>query len=519
MKKILDIIMVIVLGILIAWISFSNKSQESTFSQQTQIKEKIYVAVEGAGEVVAINTKTREEISRIDLSEEINGKKINYMPHNLQVAPDNKSVWVTANAMEDMEKMSFQIIQKAYADEGHGEAKAMESDQVIIIDPLTDKITRRIDIGQGLHLAHVALTPDSKYAIVAAQEKGIIYKINASSFEVEKQTETKKGGGPHGLRISPDGKKAYIAMLGGKSLGILDILSMSLSDVSLKGAAVQTGVTADGKYALASVYDTKSLAVYEVATKKLSYVDLPPEAKGPVQLYPTPDSRFVYVADQGYYFNQPTSDLVYKIDLAEMKVVKAIKAGKAPHGVAVSQDGKFVYITNLLSGDISVIDTTTDKEIAKIKVGKEPNGISEWYGNGVSASVNNTGTLSAIEDSFDFGTVSMAKGDVSHSFKIKNFDSAPVKIIKIYTSCMCTEATLVMDTSSKGPFGMPGHGGLSSRLNETILPKQEVRIDVVVDPTAHGPQGTGPAQKVVFIETDSVTTPVLKLVMDINVTP
>ena len=57
----------------------------------------------------------------------------------------------------------------------------------------------------------------------------------------------------------------------------------------------------------------KSLAVYDIASQKLSYVDLPKEAKGPVQIYPSPDSKYVYVADQGYYFNQPKSDLVYKI--------------------------------------------------------------------------------------------------------------------------------------------------------------------------------------------------------------
>ena len=136
------------------------------------------------------------------------------------------------------------------------------------------------------------------------------------------------------------------------------------------------GVTADGKYALASVYDAKSLAVYDIASKKLSYVDLPKEAKGPVQIYPSPDSKYVYVADQGYYFNQPNSDLVYKIDLGEMKVAQTIKGGTAPHGVAVSQDGKFVYATNLLSDDLSVIDADAGKEIARIKIGKMPNG---WF--------------------------------------------------------------------------------------------------------------------------------------------
>ena len=57
-----------------------------------------------------------------------------------------------------------------------------------------------------------------------------------------------------------------------------------------------------------------------------------------------------------------------------MKVAQTIKGGTAPHGVAVSQDGKFVYATNLLSDDLSVIDADAGKEIARIKIGKMPNG-------------------------------------------------------------------------------------------------------------------------------------------------
>jgi YVTN family beta-propeller protein len=222
------------------------------------------------------------------------------------------------------------------------------------------------------------LTPDGLFAITASQEKGVIYKINTISFEIEKTVDVQAGAGPHGLRISPDGKTAYIAMLGGKSMGILNIEKMNLEYVPLKGSAVQTGVTPDGKYALASVYDTRSLAVYEIASGTLRYVDLPKEAKGPVQIYPTSDSRFVFVADQGYYFDQPTSESVYKIDVVQGTVVQTIRAGQAPHGVVVSSDQKNVYITNLVSDDVSVIDMQSGQEVKRIKVGDTPNGISIW---------------------------------------------------------------------------------------------------------------------------------------------
>ncbi len=513
-KVIIALIAIMGIGAL----AYYGKSENSSMS--SGVKEKVYVAIEGSGEIAVIDMATRRVLKRIDLSEDKGEATVGYMPHNVQVAPDNKSVWGTANAMDAKMKMSFRIIPRAEANEGHDGEAVMEKskDEVIVVDPFSDVIIKRIELGQELHLSHISLTPDSAYAIVASQEKGIMYKINATSFEVEKEVPTKKGDGPHGLRISPDGKTAYIAMLSGKSMGVLDTASFSLKDVPLKGAAMQTGVTPDGKYALASVYDAKSLAVYDTLFAKLTYIDLPKGAKGPVQIYPTPDSRYVYVADQGYYFDQPTGDTVYKIDLAEMKVAQTIKGGSAPHGVVVSKDGKFVYITNLLSDDVSVIDIARDIEIAKIKVGKMPNGISLWYGAAKTSGKGNYSELVSMEKSFDFGTVSMAKGKASHSFKVKNMGSTLIKIAKIYTSCMCTEATLVNGLSRKGPFGMPGHGGLSST-GETVKAGQEISIEVVVDPAAHGPQGTGPAKKVVYIETDSALNPTIKLVIDINVIP
>lgn len=343
----------------------------------SQIKEKIYVAVEDDGVVVVIDSAKGEVIKKINLSKESNGGRIDFMAHNVQVSPDGKSVWVTANAV-DNKSMKDMNGAKSGTSMNDGMDMMQKNDEVIVIDPRTDSIVKRIEVGQELHLSHVVITPDNSYAIVAAQEKGIIYKINANTFAIENEVETTKGGAPHGLRISPDGNTAYIAMINGKSLGILDMDSFQLSYVLLSGSAVQAGVTPDGKYALASVYDTKSLAVYDIEKKIVKYIKLPEGAKGPVQIYPTPDSRYVYVADQGYYFNQPNGKFVYKIDLEKMEVVKEIESGIAPHGVVVSKDGKFVYITNILGRDVSVIDTFSDEKMESIKVGNKPNGISVW---------------------------------------------------------------------------------------------------------------------------------------------
>jgi len=344
--------------------------------------EKVYVAVEGDGIIAVINPATNKVISKISLTVEHDGGILPYQPHNVQVAPDMQSVWVTANSGSH-QGHAAKITPSAYA-HGEEEEAGDDSDEVIIIDPKTDRIVKRIPIDKGIHLAHIVLTPDSKIAIATAQTIGAIYKINTETFEIEKKIfvpttgPEKTPSEPHGLRVSPDGKTAYIANFGGKSLGILDIASNALSIVPLGGKAVQAGVTADGNYAVVSLYDTKRLAVYDTRDASLKMINLPEGSKGPIQMYATPDSRYVYLADQGYYSEQPQGSLVYKIDLERSAVVKEITAGDAPHGVALSHDGARVYVTNLLSGDLSVIDTASDTEIAKIRVGKEPNGVSVW---------------------------------------------------------------------------------------------------------------------------------------------
>mgnify|MGYP003394152150 FL=1 len=266
---------------------------------------------------------------------------------------------------------------------GHDEEE-MESekktipDQLIVIDPRKDEIIKRIDIAQDQHLAHIVVTRDGKTAFATAQEPGSVYRINGETYKIDKTLPLAKDSQPHGLRLSSDDTKAYIALIGGKGIGVIDIKTNAIKIIPLAGSAVQTAVIPNSSYVAVSVYDTKQMAFYDSLTEEVSYIDLPFESEGAIQSYATPDGKYLYVADQGYYFGKPTSDYVYKIDVQNKKVVQSIQAGVAPHGVVVSPDGKRAYITNLLSDDISVIDTATDKELVKVKVGKMPNGISLW---------------------------------------------------------------------------------------------------------------------------------------------
>lgn len=111
-------------------------------------------------------------------------------------------------------------------------------------------------------------------------------------------------------------------------------------------------------------------------------------------------------------------------------------------------------------------------------------------------------TLAAPKSFFNFGNVSMAAGRVSHRFRIRNTGSAAVTVTMLYTSCMCTEATLITPAGKKGPFGMAGHGTIRS-INERIAPGTEALVEVVFDPAAHGLAGLGPVERIVTVKNDA----------------
>jgi len=109
------------------------------------------------------------------------------------------------------------------------------------------------------------------------------------------------------------------------------------------------------------------------------------------------------------------------------------------------------------------------------------------------------GSLVSLKPSVDLGTISMAAGNVSFRYLIKNTGAAPLTINRIFTSCMCTSAMLVTGTQRKGPFGMPGHGP-STAVRAPLAPGELATVEVVFDPAAHGPSGLGRIERSVTVQ-------------------
>jgi|SRR3990167_6569982 len=111
-----------------------------------------------------------------------------------------------------------------------------------------------------------------------------------------------------------------------------------------------------------------------------------------------------------------------------------------------------------------------------------------------------TGKLTASETSWDFGTVSMAKGVVIKKFSVTNTDAIPATATKLFTSCMCTKAVLWVNGKEWGPYGMPGMGPAIPDIAAEIAPGQTAEVEVTFDPAAHGPAGVGQIERQVTVQ-------------------
>ena len=71
-----------------------------------------------------------------------------------------------------------------------------------------------------------------------------------------------------------------------------------------------------------------------------------------------------------------TNNTISVIDTATNTVIATVNVGTDPSGVAVTPDGKKVYVANQDSNNVSVIDTATNTVTASIPVGNGPSGVA-----------------------------------------------------------------------------------------------------------------------------------------------
>lgn len=111
----------------------------------------------------------------------------------------------------------------------------------------------------------------------------------------------------------------------------------------------------------------------------------------------------------------------------------------------------------------------------------------------------------AINNSHDWGTISMKDGKVEVIFEVKNNGSETLKLYDVVTSCTCTTAQLILGDNKSPLFGM--HSKFDYVLE--IPAGETAQVKAVFDPAFHGPTGVGQISRQITVKTNDASRPQL----------
>ena len=314
---------------------------------------KVFIADQGSGTVTVIDVVSFKKLAIIPVGRS---------PHNVQVAPDAKRLWVTNNGRPSASEQH-----QSSTGPGHGQSTGRG--ELWVLDIGTHAVVATVSVGS--HPAHVVLTPDGRHAYVTNGGDGTVSVVDTQAGRLT--ATIRVGDSPHGIRMSPDGREAYVANLKGGTVSIIDTATMKESArLPVGKGPAQTGFTPDGRLAFVSLSEENQVALIDPAARRV--VRKVPVGPGPIQLHATADGKRLLVANQGSEERPGTT--VSVIDLGSGEVVATVKTGRGAHGIAVGNDGRYAFVTNIYEATVSVIELGPMKVVTTVPTGKAPNGIS-----------------------------------------------------------------------------------------------------------------------------------------------
>jgi YVTN family beta-propeller protein len=244
---------------------------------------------------------------------------------------------------------------------------------LVLVDPQTKKVVGRVPTGESPH--EVAVSSDGKLAFVAnygAQTPGqTISIIDLAALKELRRLDLGALRRPHGIFFAGDGKVYFTAETNrliaryDPTAGQIDWL-MGTGQVGTHMVLVNKDQT---RIATANI-GSDSITIMERGGNPLGWNQtVVAVGKGPEAIDFSPDDREIWTAhsrDGG----------VSIIDVAAKKVTQTLDLHtKRSNRLKFTPDGKLVLVSDLDAGELVVLDAPARKEIKRVKLGKNPEGI------------------------------------------------------------------------------------------------------------------------------------------------
>ena len=238
-----------------------------------------------------LDVATRKSVGRIPMGED---------PEAFDLSPDGKTLYVSAE------------------DDG----------ELLFLDAATGKKLKSVKVGEEPE--GVLASPDGKRVFVTSEVASLVHVIDTATAKVIKNVAV--GKRPRRLALTPDGKELWVTNELGASVSIISTADWSVVgtiNFEVKGARasditpVGLKLSADGKRAFVALGQANHVAFVDVAARKVTALALVGKRAWNVSL----DK-----AEQRLWVVNGLSDDVTVVDVASAKAIKSIPAGRVPYG-------------------------------------------------------------------------------------------------------------------------------------------------------------------------------------------
>ncbi|MFQ5628667.1 MAG: beta-propeller fold lactonase family protein, partial [bacterium] len=304
---------------------------------------------------------------RSHLMEHIRGIATPRMPIGRDPLPDNVidfiDRWINEGAKNDAGERPYEgITQKAYVTN-------QGDDFISVISTEFNLVTRLIPVGNSpaLDVPHnIWVDNQNQFWYTTLISTGELWKFDVATDSF--QGKVNAGRSPANVVTSPDGQIVYVTnfdAFNGNFVQVINTATMQkIEELQVGFAPHGINFSHDGQFIYITNYFSDSISIiradnHEEVDRVLLAEGLNPIRSTiyrPLQVVLTPDDRFAYVSCFG-------AGQVRVLDTITRTVIAVVTVGEGPFLLEITPDGKFVYVANLLSHNVSVI-RVEDNQVA-----------------------------------------------------------------------------------------------------------------------------------------------------------
>lgn len=250
-----------------------------------------------------------------------------------------------------------------------GTAAASGDAGTLIVGNKGEDTVSFIDLGSGAELARVptgrmpheiAVSPDGRQAAVVAYGAASIDIFDVRTRALVRRIDLTPNLGPHGLVWLPDGR-----------LVATTERSQTLTIVDTRRGDTVSAIRTDqqGTHMVAVSRDLARAYTANIPTGTVTVIDLAagrklrdiPVGGRPEGIALTPNGRELWVGDL-------EGARVQAFDTRSFKRLAEVKTGAVPIRVLASPDGRWIVTSNLGTGSLSIIDAATRRLVREVPV-------------------------------------------------------------------------------------------------------------------------------------------------------